>query len=154
VNTLKGAKGEIVALELASGKEKWRKAVPGGVLACVAIAGDAVIATASDGKVRAFDLATGDRRWIFDAKTPFFAPPAVAGDAVYVSDLKGVVHAIGLADGNARWKLDLGEHAAVKAPGMVYGGPVVQGGRIYLATCNLAGAFANRPTAVVCIGEK
>ena len=43
---------------------------------------------------------------------------------------------------------------AVIRPGMVYGGPVVHRGRLYLATCNLAGEFANKPTAVVCIGEK
>jgi outer membrane protein assembly factor BamB len=154
VTALKGAKGEVVAFDIASGREKWRKTVTAGVLPCVAIAGDTVIATATDGKVRGFDLGTGERRWIYDAKTPFFAPPAVAGDTVYVADQKGVIHAIKLGEEQAKWKLDLGEHPLVKSPGMVYGGPVVQGGRIYVATCNLAGAFVNRPTAVVCIGDK
>jgi outer membrane protein assembly factor BamB len=154
VTALKGAKGDIAAFELATGKLKWRKTVTAGILGAVAIAGDTVVATASDGKVRAFDLATGDRRWIYENKTPIFAPPAIAGDVVYAADLKGVVHAIGLSDGLGKWTLDLGAHPAVKSPGMVYGGPVVHGGRIYLATCNLAGDFVNRPTAVVCIGEK
>jgi hypothetical protein len=37
---------------------------------------------------------------------------------------------------------------------MVYGTPVVHGGRLYLATCNL-GADAGRATnVVVCIGDK
>ena len=36
---------------------------------------------------------------------------------------------------------------------MIYGGPVVQAGRIYVATCNLEGPFARKPTVVVCIGE-
>ena len=43
---------------------------------------------------------------------------------------------------------------SVKAPGMIYGGPIVHGGRIYVATCNLGGMFVNKPTAVVCIGDK
>ncbi len=155
VNDLKKAKGDLTAIELSTGKPKWRKTIPtGGILASVAITKDAVIATATDGKVRAFDLATGDKRWFYENKTPIFAPPAVAGDVVYATDLKGVVHAIGLGDGIAKWTLDLGEHPAVKSPGMVYGGPIVHGGRIYLATCNLAGMYVNRPTAVVCIGEK
>jgi outer membrane protein assembly factor BamB len=154
VTALKGAKGDLAAFELATGKLKWRKTVPAGVLASVAVAGDTVVATATDGKVRGFDLATGDRRWIYENKTPIFAPPAVAGDVVYAADLKGVVHAIGLSDGAAKWTLDLGTHPAVKSPGMVYGGPIVHGGRVYVATCNLAGDFVNRPTAVVCIGEK
>ena len=72
----------------------------------------------------------------------------------YVADLKGVVHAIDLTSGAAKWKLDLAAHPKVQAPGMVYGGPVLQGGRLFVATCNLAGAFANRPTVVVCIGDQ
>ena len=155
VNTLKGARGAVAAYDLASGKEQWRKPVfGGGVLASVALTPDAAIATATDGQVRAFDLKNGDRRWIYDAKTPFFAPAAIAAGVAYVADLKGVIHAIGLADGRSKWTLDLGSHPKVQAPGMVYGGPVLHGGRLFVATCNLAGAFANRPTAVVCIGDK
>ncbi len=154
VNVLKGAKGDVAVYDLQTGKQKWRKTVPGGLLASVAIAGDAVLATASDGKVRAFELASGDRRWIYEGKTPFFAPVAVAGDVVYAADLKGAIHAIGLTDGQFKWKIDLGEHPQVKSPGMIYGGPIVHGGRLYVATCNLAGTYLNGPTAVVCIGDK
>lgn len=153
-NALKGAKGEITALDLADGKEKWRKDVPGGIVGCVALAEGLAIATATDGKVRAFDLATGERRWIYDAKTPCFAPPAVAAGVVYAGDLRGVVHAINLSDGQAKWTLDVGADPAVQAPGMIYGGPVLHGGRLFVATCNLEGPFARRPTAVVCIGSK
>jgi outer membrane protein assembly factor BamB len=150
---LKGAKGAIAAFDLVDGKEKWRKDLPGGVVSCAALTNDLAIAAATDGKVRAFDL-TGERRWVYDAKMPLFAPPALAAGVVYVGDLRGVVHAIDVTDGSARWKLDLGAHPDVKAPGMVYGGPVVQGGRVFVATCNLEGSSAQKPTAVVCIGEK
>ena len=153
VNVLKGARGQVAAFDLEKGKEKWRKPVPGGVLSCVALTKNLAVATATDGKVRAFDLATGERRWIYDAKTPFFAPAAVAGDTVYAGDLKGVIHAIGLAGGVKKWTFDLGTDPAVKLPGMVYGGPVVHGGRLYVATCNLGGPFANKPTVVVCLGD-
>jgi hypothetical protein len=73
---------------------------------------------------------------------------------VYAGDLKGVLHAVGLADGAPKWALDVGKDPAVAAPGMFYGGPVVHGGRIYAATCNLEGPNAGKPTAVVCVGEK
>jgi outer membrane protein assembly factor BamB len=154
LRALKGAKGQVVVLDLASGKEKWRKDVAGGVLSSVAVAGGLAIATATDGKVRAFDLATGERRWIYDAGTPFFAPVAVAAGVVYAGDLKGVVHAMDLAAGQPKWKLDLGTHPEVNAPGMIYGGPVVHGGRLYVATCNLDGPYARQPTVVMCLGEK
>ena len=37
---------------------------------------------------------------------------------------------------------------------MVYGGPLIHGGRLYVVTCNLAGTRVNKPTAIVCIGDK
>jgi outer membrane protein assembly factor BamB len=151
---LKGAKGEIVALDLATGKEKWRKEVPGGVVSCVALSEGLAIATATDGKVRAFNLADGDRRWIQDCKTAFFAAVAVTAGTVYAGDLRGIVYALNLADGKPKWTLDLGSSPDVKAPGMIYAGPVLQGGRLFIATCNLEGPFVRQACVVVCIGEK
>jgi outer membrane protein assembly factor BamB len=150
---LKKARGFIAAYDLGNGKVKWSKEVPGGIVACAALTDDSAVATATDGKVRAFDLVTGERRWIYDARFPFFAPAAVAGNVVYSGDLKGVVHAIDLKSGQARWTLDMGSHKDIAAPGMIYGGPVVHDGRLYVATCNLEGPYARRPTAVVCVAE-
>jgi outer membrane protein assembly factor BamB len=104
--------------------------------------------------VRSFTLTSGLRQWIYDAKAPLFAAPAVAGSVVVVADLAGVVHALDLKTGKPLWTLDLGRSADVAAPGMVYGGPVVHGGRIYVATCNLDGPHARKPTVVVCLGAK
>jgi outer membrane protein assembly factor BamB len=150
---LKKSKGMIAAFDLADGKEKWQKDVPAGVVSCAALADGLAVVTAADGKVRAFDLATGERRWIYPGKSPFFAPPAIAKGMIYAGDLNGVVHAIDLKTGQARWTLDLGTNKDVMAPGMIYGGPAVHGGKIYVATCNLEGLHAQKATAVVCIGE-
>jgi outer membrane protein assembly factor BamB len=150
------ANGFVAAYNLDDGKELWTKELPAGagVLSCVALTKDLAIATATDGKVRAFDLTdNGEKKWVYDAKAPFFAPVAVDATTVYAADLKGVVHAINLADGTGKWKLDLGAEP-VKSPGMVYGGPVLSGGKLYVATCNLEGPFARKPTVVACIGEK
>jgi outer membrane protein assembly factor BamB len=151
---LSGARGAVVALDLATGKEKWSKEVPGGVVSCVALADNLAVATATDGKVRAFALPTGERRWIYDAKAPLFAPPAIAAGIVHVGDLKGCVHSVELASGAGKWTFDIGKDPGVMAPGMIYGGPVLHGGRLFVATCNLDGPHANRPTAVVCIGDQ
>jgi outer membrane protein assembly factor BamB len=151
---LKGVKGDVAAYDLATGQEKWRKEVPGGILACAALTPDLAVVTATDGKVRAFGLADGERRWIYDAKTAFFAPVALSKEVAYAADLKGAIHAINLADGTAKWTLDLGTDESVRSPGMIYGGPVLHGGRLFVATCNLDGAFAHQPTVVACIGDK
>jgi outer membrane protein assembly factor BamB len=150
---LQGAKGQVTAVDLKTGNVRWQKDVPGGVVSCVAVADGLAVATATDGKVRTFRLSDGERRTILDGKTPFFAPPAVAKGVVYVGDLNGVVTAVPLTGGPPKWTLDLGSAPEVKAPGMVYGGPVVQGGRLIVATCNLEGANAGKPTAVVCLGD-
>ncbi len=150
---LKKARGTIAAYNLADGKEKWKKDVNAGIVSCVALTKELAIATATDGKVRAFDLQTGERRWIYDGKTPFFAPVAVSAGVAYAGDLRGVVHAINLTDGTPKWKLDLAAEP-IKAPGMIYGGPILHGGRLFVATCNLEGTNARQPTVVVCIGDK
>jgi len=152
---LKQAKGELAAFDLATGKEKWRKELlNAGVVSCAALTKDLAVVSCTDGKVRAYQLASGQLQWSYDAHAPLFAPPAVAASRVFVGDLKGAVHAIDLANGNRSWSLDLTGHTDVKSPGMIYGGPVVQGGRLFVATCNLEGPWARKPTCVVCIGEK
>jgi outer membrane protein assembly factor BamB len=151
---LKQAKGEVAAFDIATGKEKWRKELSAGVVSCAALTKDLVIVSCTDGKVRAYHLNSGQLQWSYDAKAPLFAPPAIAADRVFVGDLKGLVHAIDLANGNRSWSLDLASHPEVKSPGMVYGGPAVQGGRLFVATCNLEGPWARKPTCVVCIGDK
>jgi outer membrane protein assembly factor BamB len=153
-NSLKGAKGFIAGYNLKDGSLKWHKDITGGVLACAALSGNSAVVGATDGKIRAFDVGTGERQWIYDAKMPMFAPVAIAKDVVYAGDLKGVIHAIDMKTGAEAWKLDLGTAKETQAPGMIYGGPSVQGGRLYVATCNLQGPFAGKETVVVCIGEK
>jgi outer membrane protein assembly factor BamB len=149
-----GARGEVVAVELDTGKVRWRRDVPGGVLSAVAVRSGLAIFTATDGKLRAWDALTGAERWTYDGKAPFFAGPAVTKTTVYAADLKGIVHALNLADGKRQWQLDLGTDPATKAPGMVYGSPVVHRGRLYLATCNLGDGGGRTPNVVVCIGDK
>ena len=137
--TLKGAKGEILVLRLDDGSVVWRKDVAGGIVAPPIVRGETLLFTASDGKLRAWNRASGEPLWVYDAKMPVFAGPAASDDMVYLADLKAVVHAVGLDDGKPRWTFDLGNDPAVKAPGMVYGTPLLHDGRLYVGTCNLEG---------------
>jgi outer membrane protein assembly factor BamB len=149
---LKGAKGFVAAFDLASGKPRWKKDLPAAALACASLTKDAVIVPCSDGKVRAYTLAKGAIRWTADVAAPVFAPAALSDDTAYVADLAGVVHALHLKSGTSRWKLDVG--GELKTPGMFYAGPVLRDGRLYVATCNLVGKSAGKPTVIVCIGSK
>jgi outer membrane protein assembly factor BamB len=149
-----GASGEIVAVRIADGSIAWRKPVPGGVVSSVAVSGPLAVFTATDGNVRAYEVASGSERWTYPARAPFLAGVAIAGGVVYAADLAGVVHAVDLASGQKLWTLDLARDPAVAAPGSVYGSPTVQGGRLFVATCNLDATGEKPATVVVCIGEK
>jgi outer membrane protein assembly factor BamB len=151
---LERAKGEVAAVELDTGKVKWRKDVPGGVLSAVAVKAGLAVFTATDGKVRAWDALTGEERWAYDAGSPFFAGPAVTDKAVYAADLKGVVHALSLADGKKEWTLDLAADPATKPAGGTYGSPVVKGGRLYLAAADPGDTRSRAANVVVCLGDK
>ena len=146
------AKGEVVALKVADGSVEWRKDMT-AILATAAVSGDLAVICDVEGQVRALDVKTGNPKWATKVGAAFFAGPAVAGGTIYAADIDGMVHAVGLADGKARWKLDLGTDAGVKAPGMVYGSPVVHGGKLYVGTCNIEGKWTGQETVIVCIGE-
>jgi outer membrane protein assembly factor BamB len=152
--SLKGARGVVATFDLDSGKPGWKKDLPGGAIACAALGKEIAVVACTDGKVRAYNLASGALRWTYTTAGPLFAAVALSGETAYAGDLRGVVHAINLRSGASRWKLDLGADSLVQAPGMIYAGPVVHGGRLYVATCNLTGEHVNKPTAVVCIGDK
>lgn len=150
---LPSAKGEVVAIKAADGRLEWRKDMAGAILATAAAVGEIAIICDTEGQVRALDLKTGAPKWASKCGAAFFAGPAVAGDAIYAADIEGGVFCLGLGDGKSRWKLDLGADPKVHAPGMVYGSPIVHGGRLYLGTSNLEGKSAGGDTVVVCIGE-
>ena len=147
------AQGEVVALDVATGKVKWRKPIGGGVVSAIAVRDKLAVFTATDGKVRAFDTKYGAEKWSYDLKAPCFAGVAASGDAVYTADLKGVVHAVKLADGEPLWTLNLAGETEGKVAGMVFGAPTLQQGKLYIATCNLEGN-ATQPCGVVCLGDR
>jgi outer membrane protein assembly factor BamB len=148
------AQGEVVKIGLGSGEVQWRVAVPGGVLSPVVVRDGVAVFTATDGNLWALETATGKERWSYRSGNRFFAGAAVADGVVYTADLGAVVHAVRLEDGAKLWTLDVGADPAVQQPGMVYATPAVADGRIYVATCNVAGKSAGQPSAVVCIAEQ
>jgi outer membrane protein assembly factor BamB len=153
---LRGARGEVVAVELESGRLRWRREVPGGVLSPVSIApsGELGVFTATDGMVRALRTETGEIAWSHRSDSPYFAGVALASARVYAADLDGAVRALDLQSGAEVWRLDLASHPRVGLPGRVYAPPLCAGERLYVATANVEGPHAGKPTAIVAIGEE
>jgi outer membrane protein assembly factor BamB len=140
---LAGSRGAVVALDLKTGAEKWRKETPGGVLSSVAIADDRIVFCSADGGLHAL-APDGSDVWSVNLGAGVMAAPTVAGAFVYAVDVAGVVHARRLSDGAEVWRLDLAKALKGK-PGLVYGAPAAAGGRLFLGTDS--GWF-------MCLGEK
>jgi len=154
--TLAGARGEVMAVNLDTGRMAWRREVPGGVLSSVAIdaTGTFGVFTATDGVVRGIDVATGRLVWSSTPAGPLFAGVAIAGMTVCSVDLDGRVRALSLQSGKTQWSLDLGKHPSVALPGRVFASPVCAAGRLFVATHNIEGPQTGAPTAVVCLGAE
>ncbi|HYG74073.1 MAG TPA: FG-GAP-like repeat-containing protein [Planctomycetota bacterium] len=147
------AKGQVIALDLASGQVKWKKEITGAVLSPVAVKGEVAIYTSTNGEVVARNVNTSQRVWTYNAKQPLFAGVAIAGEAVYAADLYGGVHALNLADGQVQWHLELSTDPNIQSKSMVFGSPVVHGGDVYIATCNPDGDTP-QSSYVVCLSDK
>jgi outer membrane protein assembly factor BamB len=108
-----GDRGGVVALDLATGAERWRYQTPLQTRAAPAIAGDTVVIALATGDVHAVSLTDGSLRWTHDAahgidsrRASLWGSPTIAGDLVYVA-VQGRMSAIGLADGRVVWERDL-----------------------------------------------
>jgi outer membrane protein assembly factor BamB len=138
--------GGVYALNLASGRRRWRAATGGRVRATPAVHGDLVVAGSWDGRVYGLELATGSRRWVhhtvgdtLDSKKFGFdrrsvqSSAAIAGGMVFVGSRDGAIYGLDEATGERRWRVS---HAG----SWVIGSPAVDGQRVYVGSSD--GHFA------------
>ena len=120
-----GRDGFLYALDLASGRERWRRTHDGSSW---------ILATASDGRrlyvgsgsaliVQAVDPASGEELWRAPTRGAVFASLALGGDAVVYADFSGTLQALDAATGRALWQFPMGGRglaAPVLADGAVF----------------------------------
>lgn len=96
----------LLALDAATGEERWFFETSGSVSASPAVAGSTVVLAAKDGQVYAIDRHTGAQTWAADVQAGV-SSPAVDGDWVFVGGGsfggQGRVTALDLATGDVRW---------------------------------------------------
>lgn len=111
-----GREGQAVllALDLATGTERWRASLPDAAQGGGAVAGDGVAYVSA--MPAAFDLATGARRWQTPLDGTPLGSPALApdGSTLYAAMLRtdnasGVVVALDARTGAERWRTDTGD---------------------------------------------
>lgn len=101
----------LVAIDLATGALRWRRALPAVVRGPAAVAGDLVVVLRDDGVVAAVALTDGAPRWTYDLGAGLprnaasaWAAPTIAGERVVVA-VQGRLVVLGLADGAPRLTL-------------------------------------------------
>ena len=116
----------LYALELATGKEKWRTKL-GPMKASPAVVGGKVIAADVEGKVHAVDAATGKVLWAFEAGGEITSGANFHGDKILIGSHDSTLYCL-TADGKKAWEY--------KIDGPVNGSPAVAGGKTFVAGCD------------------
>lgn len=78
------ARGELVALDAATGRRLWQRDLPQAAFGCATLAGDLVLTSTFDGQLFGFRAADGKLVWHARARAGINGCPAVAGDTLIV----------------------------------------------------------------------
>jgi outer membrane protein assembly factor BamB len=84
VNVVKRARGELVALDAATGKRLWRRALPQADFSCATVANGVVFTASFGGAVYGFDTRSGATLWHAQLAARVNACPSLAGDTLLV----------------------------------------------------------------------
>jgi outer membrane protein assembly factor BamB len=131
--------GLVIALDAATGEEKWRAKVPNEVIAAPVIGQGYVLVRSNDGAISAFDAASGERRWISQRELPSLT---VRGNAsltlgpglVFSGNDDGTLSALSLADGRTLWEQPVAlpeGRSELERMADVDGAPVLDGVTLY-----------------------
>ena len=148
------ASGELVALRVQNGNPVWSDSLTraGGLTALSEIndvAGSpiihdgAVYAMSHSGILVAIDLRSGERQWSQPAGG--MHAPWIAGDYLFIVTTNAEVVCVERATGEVRWitQLDLFENARRRKNRVSWAGPILAGGRLFLASSDGDGVLVN-----------
>jgi outer membrane protein assembly factor BamB len=94
--------GEVVALDPANGRTRWRTKTKAEFSAGPGVGDKLVVVGTSDGQVIAFDKA-GKEAWKVDVSGEVLAAPLVTGDRVVVRTVDGRLRSLDAATGKEQW---------------------------------------------------
>ncbi|MEI7831514.1 MAG: PQQ-binding-like beta-propeller repeat protein, partial [Prolixibacteraceae bacterium] len=100
------AAGEIVALDINSGKKIWSFPTGGKIFSTPAISGNKVVCASTDHNIYCLDLKTGKMIWMHPTIKPIVACAAIEDGKVYIGSSDGSFRCISLDDGRLFWKFE------------------------------------------------
>lgn len=102
-------RGDVVALDVADGSEKWRAYLNGEVLAPARVDEDIVAVQTADGKLIALNVEDGRRLWVYDTQDPIVtlrgtASPVINNGRVIAGFANGLVASVEVNSGFPDWE--------------------------------------------------
>ncbi len=102
-------KGEVIALDAATGQVRWRVFVNAEVLAAPGVSGAIVVVRSADSRLFGLDPADGKQRWVYQRATPPLSLRNAAGvvldrDAIFAGFPGGKLAAISPVNGSLMWE--------------------------------------------------
>jgi len=101
-----GHRGDLVALDLSSGRVLWRVRTRAPLSGGTATGEGLVLVGASDGQLFAFSAANGESRWKVRLNGEVLAPAAITARLIALRTVDGKLHALSPADGHELWSQD------------------------------------------------
>ncbi|MBW8329024.1 MAG: outer membrane protein assembly factor BamB [Thiobacillus sp.] len=104
-----GGKGELLALDLASGQPRWKMTLSSEVTGQLLALVDTVIARTGDGRVHGLAAADGSQKWLYSRNLPALSLRGSGGmvvrdDVLYVGFPGGKLVALNAANGAQLWE--------------------------------------------------
>lgn len=120
--------GRFFAIDLTTGKEKWRAEFETGFVASAAYIDNVIYIGDYDGVLRALDAATGKESWTFKAEMQIDASPTAYGNNLLVTSEDGTLYCVKRNNGELVWKYETGDQLRC--------GASLAGDRTYLGGCD------------------
>ena len=100
------AGGDVTALDLANGRQVWRRRLKMPVSGGTGVGGGLVLVCGTGGVLVALAASNGADRWRAQLSSEVLAAPVEASDLVVVRTVDGKLYALEIANGKQRWVAD------------------------------------------------
>jgi len=120
--------GELLAISLDQGREKWRIPVHSAIYQSAAVTDSMVVFGCSDYTVYGIAAGSGEIKWRFSTAGPISTTPLICGETAVIGSMDRTLYAIDLHSGQQKW--------SYTATGRWRGSPIISRNRLLCAAEN------------------
>jgi outer membrane protein assembly factor BamB len=120
---------DLLAIDLATGKLRWKYRAKDGIDESSPLVHDGVVYVGDiAGTLHAVRAADGKGLWTFKTDSEMRSSPVIDGDRLFIGSYDGNLYCLSVKDGKVLWKFTTSSY--------VHATPAIAGGLIYIAGCD------------------